>query len=220
MCLAVSENRRRLLMSVRVFRIQNGFSLLELIATITVLAILVMASVPLLQNSIRRQKEERLREALREMRLAIDEFHRDTIGSCLSGTIGINAGPVPVPSTSDPRSRVVIDDCEIFKATNLDRFPPSLDILVEGVRVKPRGLKLKPKEVFGEGESTVFDETKDLKKNYLREIPFDPFTGKQEWRLRSSYQEKGSETWDDINVFDVRSLSDEEALNGEKYRDW
>ena len=43
---------------------------------------------------------------------------------------------------SDPRSRVVIDDCTIFDTENLDRYPPSLDVLVNGVKVKQRGLKL------------------------------------------------------------------------------
>jgi hypothetical protein len=45
-------------------------------------------------------------------------------------------------------------------------------------------------------------------------------TGKTDWKIRSSYQGKDSDSWDDINVFDVRSASDEEALNGEKYSDW
>ena len=45
-------------------------------------------------------------------------------------------------------------------------------------------------------------------------------TGEKEWKFRSSYQEADSENWDEINLFDVRSSSEEEALNGEKYSDW
>ncbi|MGE3466427.1 MAG: hypothetical protein AB7J13_05790 [Pyrinomonadaceae bacterium] len=45
-------------------------------------------------------------------------------------------------------------------------------------------------------------------------------TGEKEWGLRSSYQSADSGSWDDVNVFDVRSTSDMEALNGEKYSDW
>jgi hypothetical protein len=30
-------------------------------------------------------------------------------------------------------------------------------------------------------------------------------TGEKDWKLRSSYQDADSESWDDINVFDVRS---------------
>jgi len=48
----------------------------------------------------------------------------------------------------------------------------------------------------------------------------DPMTGESDWKFRSSYQTKDDENWDEINVFDVRSASDEKALNGEKYSDW
>ena len=64
------------------------------------------------------------------------------------------------------------------------------------------------------------NEEKEMKKVYLREMPVDPMTGETDWKLRSSIKRKMTESWDDINVFDVRSSSDEEALNGEKYSDW
>jgi prepilin-type N-terminal cleavage/methylation domain-containing protein len=44
---------------------QSGYSLLELIITMTVLAVLVMGTIPLVQNSIKRRKEQELREVLR-----------------------------------------------------------------------------------------------------------------------------------------------------------
>ena len=53
------------------------------------------------------------------------------------------------------------------------------------------------------------------------EIAFvDPMTGESDWKLRSSYQPPGDDSWDNINVFDVRSASDQTALNGDKYSDW
>ena len=58
----------------------HGFTLIELVITITVLTILTLGVVPLLKISVKRQKEEQLRAALRQMRTAIDEFHRDTVG--------------------------------------------------------------------------------------------------------------------------------------------
>lgn len=203
--------------------------MLELIITLGVLAILVMGTIPLAQNAVKRQKELRLRETLREIRSAIDEFHRDTVGACQGGNAGggqngqggaiVNQFTNNLPA--DPRSRVVIDDCKIFDTENLDKYPPSLDILVEGVKVKSRGLNINPKGVFDEG-TNVFKETdvEDKKKVYLRELPVDPMTGEKDWKLRSSFQTKEQETWDDINVFDVRSSSDAEAMNGEKYSDW
>ena len=210
---------------------QNGFTLLELIITLGVLAILVMGTIPLAQNASKRQKELRLREVLREMRSAIDEFRRDTVGACnsvqLGGTGGgtIRNNPIPdgTNSQADPRSRVMIDDCKIFDTENLDRYPPSLEILVEGVKVKSRGL---PVNLGGGGvfsdQTNVFKEgeEEEKKKVYLREIPVDPMTGEKDWQFRSSFQTKDEGSWDEINVFDVRSSSDEEALNGEKYSDW
>ena len=211
----------------------RGFTLLELIITLSVLAILVMGTIPLAQNASKRQKELRLRETLREMRSAIDEFHRDTLGACQGGTqqgggrqngsqAALNQFNNNMPT--DPRSRVVIDDCKIFDTENIDRYPPSLDILVEGVRVKARGQNIKPADPFGDPKnSQVFkedDADEEKKKVYLRELPIDPMTGEKDWKLRSSFQTKEQESWDEVNVFDVSSSSEEEALNGEKYSDW
>lgn len=196
----------------------SGFSLLELIITLTVLSILIMGTIPLAQNAVKRQKEIRLRETLREIRGAIDEFKRDTVGACQSRN---PIGPTPnVPV--DPRSRVSIDDCTIFDTENLDRYPPSLDTLVSGVKVRQRGADFTGGSGLGpdDKQATEINEQKEVTKVYLRELPIDPITGESDWKLRSSYQDKDSESWDEINVFDVRSASEEEALNGEKYSDW
>ena len=207
----------------------KGFTLVELIITVTVLAVLTLTTVPLVQNAVRREKEQRLRDTLRQIRLAIDEFKRDTTGACQQGQL-VNGNPIDgsrnggignVPA--DPRSRVIISDCKIFEAENLDRFPPSLQILVDGVSVKPRGVPSTGGRGLGDSKENASDtsETKDQTKHYLREIPVDPISGKSdEWILRSSYQEKNSKEWDEINVFDVRSGAEGEALNGEKYSDW
>jgi len=55
-------------------QIERGFTLFELIVTLSVLAVLVMGTIPLAQNAVKRQREIRLRESLRMMRTAIDEF--------------------------------------------------------------------------------------------------------------------------------------------------
>ena len=200
-----------------------GFTLLELIITLSVLAILVMGTIPLAQNAVKRQKELRLREHLRTMRAAIDEFRRDTNGACNSGTQSGNLPNNFAPNnmSADPRSRVMIDDCKIFDAENIDRYPPSLDILVEGVKVKPRGLPINAGGgVFSDQTNVFKEEDSEKKKVYLRELPVDPMTGGKDWNLRSNFQTKDAGSWDEVNVFDVRSSSDEEALNGEKYSDW
>src|SRR5687768_9371459 len=98
---------------------QRGYTLFELIITLTVLAILVVGTVPLAQNAVKRQNELRLRETLRDVREAIDEFRRDSIGACPQGAITTTNRTRQVFQagtnvSSDPRSRVVIDDCTIF----------------------------------------------------------------------------------------------------------
>jgi general secretion pathway protein G len=202
---------------------KRGFTLLELIVTLSVLSVLVLGTIPLAQNAVKRQKELRLRESLRMLRNAIDEFHRDSVGACPQGAV-VTGNPTQQGGNipADPRSRVVIDDCKIFDNENLDRFPPDLETLVKGVRVKARGLNIQQQQrgVFDDKNATDSAETKEITKVYLREMPIDPVTGKTEWDLRSSYQTKDSGSWDEVNVFDVRSTSDEEALNGEKYSDW
>jgi len=199
-----------------------GFTLFELVVTLAVLAVLVVGTIPLSQNAIKRQKELRLRETLRQIRGAIDEFKRDTIGACPQGAIttgnpiGRNPG-ANVPA--DPRSRVVIDDCTIFDTENLDRFPPDLQTLVDGVRVRERGINVQGGRPFDDRNATDLNATEEIVKVYLRELPIDPMTGESDWNLRSSYQDADS-SWDNINVFDVSSSSDQEGLNGEKYSDW
>lgn len=206
-------------------RQQHGFSLIELVITVTVLTILTLGAMPLVKVSVKRQREQQLRDALRQMRIAIDEFHRDSIGMVCTGT-GIQAGggggglaPPPV-GLIDPRSKVVISDCTIFGVDNPDHYPPDLDTLVSGVNVMPRGVG--PTGGIGNPnvKATEVGQLSTKQKVYLRAIPIDPMTGKADWDFRSSYDAADSGSWGGENVFDVRSKSKETALNGEKYSDW
>ena len=198
----------------------RGYSLLELVCTLAVLAVLVMGTIPMAENAVKRQNEMKLRDALREMRSAIDEFKRDTYGACAGGNSNSVNQPNNTGGPTDPRSRVIIDDCKIFGIENIDRYPPTLDMLVKGVKVKPRSPNLGGGRAFEGPQATEINQDKEIKKIYLREIPVDPMTGEKEWSLRSSYQDKDAGSWDEVNVFDVRSSSKGEALNEEKYSDW
>ena len=205
----------------------RGFSLIELVITITVLTILTLGVMPLVKVAVRRQKEQQLREALRQMRTAIDEFHRDTVGIvCTGNAASVQPGP---PAAVDPRSKVVISDCTIFGVDNPDRFPPDLETLVAGVNVIPSG---NPGGAGGQGLESTGTRSSDTssvlgsqlstkKKVYLRSIPIDPMTGQRDWCMLSNYDDPTIEcTGGQENVFDVHSKSKEKALNGEKYSDW
>ncbi len=77
-------------------------------------------------------------------------------------------------------------------------YPPDLDTLVKGV--------------------SQVGTTKKLK--FLRRIPMDPFTHKDEWGLRSYQDEPDSKSWGRQNVYDVYTLYSGTALDGTKYQDW
>lgn len=204
---------------------RNGFSLIELVITVTVLTILTLGILPMVKIAVRRQREQQLRDVLRQMRSAIDEFHRDTIGmQCSGSAVGGGVQPPNNPnqpnnSFIDPRSKVVISDCTIFGVDNPDHYPPTIETLVEGVNVISRNT------TGGRGSMNVnatqlTSQLSTKKKVYLRELPIDPMTGKADWEFRSCYDAADSTSWGGENVFDVRSKSKAKALNGEQYSDW
>jgi general secretion pathway protein G len=218
-----------------------GFTLLELIIVLAVLSILTIGIIPLVKISVKRQREQQLRETLREMRAAIEQFHRDTMGGPCGGQQqqagnatqpqpGIpqptgNGQPGQQPQTYiDPRSNVMISDCTIFGVDNPDRYPPDLETMVKGVNILPRSggaggygdPNVKATELGNNSDSALATK----KKVYLRAVPVDPMTGKAEWDLRSSYDAADAGSWGGENVFDVHSKSEGTALNGEKYSDW
>ena len=86
-----------------------------------------------------------------------------------------------------------------IKKTNAEDYPPDIETLVKG---------------FDTGE------LKERKLKFLRRMPLDPMTGKADWIVRSSIQERETEFWDHSHVFDVRSRSQSLGLDGTRYADW
>jgi general secretion pathway protein G len=203
----------------------RGFTLIELVITLTVLTILTMGVIPLIKVSVKRQREQRLRDELRMMRMAIDQFHREALAGP-QGQQGQQQAQTPQQQQQqqqqqmvDPRIRVAITDNTIFGVDNPDRYPPDLETLVNGVSVTPIGANL---PVGGPNGPNATDNTltSTKKKIYLREIPIDPMTGERDWELRSTYDSKDTGSWGGENVFDVRSKSTATALDGSKYSEW
>ena len=225
---------------------KNGFTLIELVITVAVLAILTLGVIPLMQVSVKRQKEEQLRAALREMREAIDQFHREALAGAqyqvnqqgastpnpeggASRQTGQGQGQGQVNIFGDARVRVFITDQTIFSIDNPDRFPPDLETLVQGVDVLPitaGGLGRRGNLNFSATEAATADSAMPKKKIYLRRIPDDPMTpedeskGEAEWDFRSCYDAADASSWGGENVFDVHSKSKGKALDGTNYRDW
>ena len=218
----------------------KGFSLIELMITVSVLAILTMGVIPLVQVTVKRQKEQQLRDTLRQMREAIDQFQREaraganyqpnqqgmtTAQQEQAGRLPPNQNPQGggVNMFADPRVRVMITDQTIFTTDNPDRYPPDLDTLVKGVSVLPvtvGGLGRRGNLNYTATQAATEESTIPKTKVYLRQIPIDPITGKADWDFRSCYDAVDSTSWGGENIFDVHSKSGGKALNGEKYSDW
>jgi len=78
-----------------------GSPLIELVITVTVLAILTLGVVPLMQVSLKRQKEAAASRVLRQMREAIDQFHREALaGATVCKPINNNKRAAPSTATT------------------------------------------------------------------------------------------------------------------------
>jgi general secretion pathway protein G len=82
---------------------QCGFTLIELVVVVAIMGVLVAAGRPMVQLAHRRAQESALRDALRTLRLAIDEHKR------------------------------LADEGRIAKGPEDSGYPATLDVLVQGV---------------------------------------------------------------------------------------
>jgi len=80
-----------------------GFTLVEMVATVAIVALLASVAVPLAQTSVKRGKEQELRIALREIRTALDAY------------------------------RQAVEEGRIAHAMQDSGYPASLQVLVDGV---------------------------------------------------------------------------------------
>ena len=85
---------------------RRGLTLIELIVSFTIMALLTAMAVPLARYKVRRDRERELRYALREMRTAIDKY-KDLADRNQLGTLDIES----------------------------DGYPENLEMLVEGVQL-------------------------------------------------------------------------------------
>ena len=202
---------------------EGGWTLIELVITMTVLAVLSMGVIPMVKTAVKRQREQQLRDGLREMREAIKDFHRDALNSPYLDPPQAQQQQQQQAVVADPRSKMMIADKTLFGVDNPDRYPPTLETLTQGVSVAARQQQIPGANLAGGSTLPELGSGGALatkKKIYLRKVPVDPMTGKAEWGMRSCYDSSDSGSWGGENVFDVYSKSQDIALNGQKYSDW
>jgi general secretion pathway protein G len=154
---------------------QAGFTLIEVLVTMVLLAIIASVAMPYAEMTVRRQKELELRRGLREIRTALDRFHADWREDLIAPLAG---------------------------AASRDGYPVRLSVLIEGVRL-----------------------TDGRTRKYLRRIPRDPFadqsaTTGDHWRLIGYRDSVEGTEWGREDVYDVRSRSERQAIDGSRYEDW
>jgi general secretion pathway protein G len=146
----------------------KGFTLVELLVVVAIVALLASIAAPLAEVSWQRSKEQELRHALRQIREAIDAYKRAS------------------------------DENRVERKADASGYPPTLAVLVEGVRDR--------------------NDPQKSKIYFLRRLPRDPMTG-EEWGLRS-YASPANDPRPGKDVYDVYSRSEEVGLNKVPYREW
>ncbi len=74
-------------------RLQGGFTLIEIVITVAIVAILSTAVVPLAQVTMQRAKEHELKQALRQIREAIDAFKQASDEGRVAKKVGESGYP-------------------------------------------------------------------------------------------------------------------------------
>lgn len=153
----------------------RGFTLIELVITVAILALLSTLAMPMAEVAAQRSKEQELRSAMRQIREAIDAY------------------------------KLAYDEGHILKKVDETGYPPTLEVLEEGI---------------SDAKSPL-----ERKIYFIRRLPRDPFatdpalSAAETWGKRS-YASSPSEPQEGADVYDVYTLADGAGLNGVPYREW
>ena len=109
-------------------KLRNGFTLVELMVSVAIVAILASIALPTVKLGMQRQKERELKAALREIRTAIDAYKAAADNGRISQVEGLSGYPRSlmvlvegVPDVNDISGR------KIYFLRRLPRDPLSMD---------------------------------------------------------------------------------------------
>jgi len=153
----------------------EGFTLIEMMITLVIIALLSSIALPISELAVKRTRENELRADLRQIRTAIDAYKQ------------------------------AWDDGRIASSVEKSGYPPSLDVLVDGVP-----------DITSPEERKIY---------FLRRIPRDPFSTDKSlspaetWGKRS-YASSPDNPQEGEDVYDIYSKALGTGIHGIPYRDW
>lgn len=101
--------------TMRIYRHNDGFTLIELVVTLVIVALLSTVALPLSELVVQRQHEQELRVALREIRTAIDAYKQAWDEGRITPSVGKSGYPASlalliegINDPSDPNAKAKI----------------------------------------------------------------------------------------------------------------
>jgi general secretion pathway protein G len=157
---AIARSHPRITMSGR-----RGFTLIELMVSVFIIAILVGLAIPLARNSVKRQKEFELRQALRDMRTAIDKYKDASDRGFIQMKVDTNGYPDTLQILVDGVQMVGTVDKKLkfLRSVPMDPMTNSKDWGLRSDQDDPKMNSWDGRDVFDvytKSQGTAFDGTK------------------------------------------------------------
>lgn len=154
-------------------RTRRGFTLIELLVTLAILALLATIAVPVAQVARQRTQEAELRRSLREIRAAIDAWHRASEEGRIAKTATSTGWPKDldvlvegVPDQQDPQRN------KIFFLRRLPRDPMNADASLPSAQTWCKRAYASEANDPQEGED-VYDVSSSSTVAGLNGVPYD-----------------------------------------------